>query len=326
MTIFLLSILFSVDKSAFAKSGDEPINYDQLLPIAKKYIGIPYAWGGTAPSGFDCSGYIQFVFKQLDIALPRTTSDMAVMGEPVKKSDLRIGDLVFFNTYGSGVSHAGIYIGDDRFIHASTSKGVMISPLNDPYYWGPRYLSARRVLNYQLDVGQYNDVNSNYWAYKEVNTLSKKEILVGYEKSYFLPEEKITRAEVAAYMAEALQLNVADRKQIFNDVPSDHWAVGAINALYKEGIIKGDPNNNFNPDAELKREHVAIIFSNAFDLGQAENAENFVDVSQENPAYEAIQKLAASGIAKGYPDQTFKPRDNVKRSQYVAFLYRALYQ
>ncbi|WP_394138500.1 C40 family peptidase [Cytobacillus oceanisediminis] len=316
--------LFSFQFQTIA-SAKEPVNYDQLIPLAKKYIGIPYQWGGTTPSGFDCSGYITFVYKQLDKNLPRTTSGMYSTGVSVKKSDLRVGDLVFFNTSGKGVSHAGIYIGDNNFVHASTSKGVMISSLNDPYYWKSRYIGARRVLDYRLGVGSYHDVNSSYWAHKEVKTLSENEIVLGYEKSYFMPEDKISRAEVAALLAEALGLNVADRKQQFKDVPSDHWAVGAINALYKEGIVKGDPNNNFSPESVLKREHLAIIFSNAFDLKAAGSAENFADVKASSPTYDPIQRLASSGIAKGYPDQTFKPRDDVKRSQYAAFLYRALY-
>jgi murein DD-endopeptidase / murein LD-carboxypeptidase len=329
--VFVLVSLFFIfffQKDIYAKmDAKTPINYDQLLPLSKKYIGVPYAWGGTAPSGFDCSGFISHVYKQLGIDLPRISKDMAKAGQPVKRSDLRVGDLVFFNTYGSDISHAGIYIGNNEFIHSQEGKGVSISLLNDPFYWSKHYVGATRVLDYSLEVGSFHDVKKTYWAYEAVQKLSQKEILLGYEKSYFLPEEKITRSEVAALLAEALQLNVASRTQIFKDVPSTHWAFGAINALHKEGIIKGDNLGNFNPDGVLKREHVAIIFNNAFTLSPNSSLKEvtFTDVHTNSPAFEAIHKLAASGIANGYEDNTFKPRDDVKRSQYVAFLYRALH-
>jgi murein DD-endopeptidase / murein LD-carboxypeptidase len=331
-TTFVLVSLFCIfffQKEISAKTEEvTPVNYDQLLPIAKKFIGVPYAWGGTSPSGFDCSGYISFVYKQLDIDLPRISKDMAKTGDPVKRSQLRVGDLVFFNTYGSDISHAGIYIGNNQFIHSQDGKGVSISLLNDPFYWSKRYVGATRVLDYSLDVGQFQDVKKSHWAFEAVQKLGKRELIVGYEGSLFLPEEKITRAEMAAMLAESLNLKIANRSKLFKDVPPDHWAVGSINALYKEGIINGDNFGNFNPDGVVKREHIAVIFDNAFNLrtsSTASNDLNFTDVSRENPAFEAIQKLVSSGVASGYDDHTFKPREDLKRSQYVAFLYKALY-
>jgi hypothetical protein len=331
-TTFVLVSLFFIfffQKETFAKTDEiTPVNYDQLLPIAKKFIGVPYAWGGTSPSGFDCSGYISFVYKQLGIDLPRISKDMAKSGEPVKRSQLRVGDLVFFNTYGSDISHAGIYIGNNQFIHSQDGKGVSISLLNDPFYWSKRYVGATRVLDYSLEVGQFQDVKKSHWAFEAVQKLSKKELIIGYEGSLFLPEENITRAEMATMLAESLNLKITNRSKVFKDVPSDHWAVGSINALYKEGIINGDKSGNFNPDDVVKREHIAVIFDNAFKLQASATAlkeVNFTDVSRDNPAYEAIQKLAASGVAAGYDGNSFKPREDVKRSQYVTFLYRVLY-
>jgi cell wall-associated NlpC family hydrolase len=116
-------------------------NWSMVVETSKKYIGVPYASGGVSQSGFDCSGFVQFVYKQHGLLLPRNSTDM--FHEGARVTDLRSGDLVFFNTSGTGVSHVGIYIGNNRFISA-TSKGVKIDHLYDSY-WGPKYLGAKRI-------------------------------------------------------------------------------------------------------------------------------------------------------------------------------------
>jgi len=111
-------------------------------------IGTKYKSGGTTTSGFDCSGFTTYVFKQFGISLPRTSADQSQVGEEVDKSELQAGDLVFFNTNGRGVSHVGIYVGDGKFAHSSSSKGVIISGLGETYY-ANRYVTARRVMDAQ---------------------------------------------------------------------------------------------------------------------------------------------------------------------------------
>ncbi|GAX88511.1 C40 family peptidase [Effusibacillus lacus] len=113
-----------------------------VVDIAKKYVGVPYAWGGTSPKGFDCSGFVNYVFAQNGVQLPRTAAEIYKLGTPV--TELQPGDLVFHTTYAPGASHVGIYVGDNQFISATSSSGVKIVPLNNPY-WGPRYIGAKRL-------------------------------------------------------------------------------------------------------------------------------------------------------------------------------------
>jgi hypothetical protein len=119
----------------------------QVTNTAMKYIGVPYHFGGVTPKGFDCSGFVQFVFEKNGMKLPRTADIQYKKGRKISRSELRQGDLVFFTTYAPGASHDGIYLGNDRFIHASSSKGVMISSLQE-VYWQKHFLGAKRVIPY----------------------------------------------------------------------------------------------------------------------------------------------------------------------------------
>ena len=117
----------------------------RILTGAMQYMGVPYIFGGSTPYGFDCSGYVQYVFAQAGISIPRTADVQFEVGTPVSTEELLPGDLVFFETYTYGASHVGIYVGDGDFIHASSSGGVKISSLGSSYY-KTHYIGSRRIV------------------------------------------------------------------------------------------------------------------------------------------------------------------------------------
>ena len=117
---------------------------NQLVSSAYKYLGVPYVFGGNTPAGFDCSGFTKYVFSHNGINLPRMADEQYMLGNKVSRSELIPGDLVFFTTYEPGVSHTGIYVGDDNFISATSSGGIRVDSLNSGY-WGSRYIGAKRV-------------------------------------------------------------------------------------------------------------------------------------------------------------------------------------
>jgi len=119
-----------------------------LVNEVDKVVGTPYLWGGTSKAGFDCSGFIQYIFDKFKLDLPRTSKTQAKEGTAVDQDNLRAGDLVFFNTDGQGISHVGLFLGNNKFAHSSSSRGVTISSLSESYYKN-RYVTARRVVSQQ---------------------------------------------------------------------------------------------------------------------------------------------------------------------------------
>jgi cell wall-associated NlpC family hydrolase len=114
---------------------------------ALNMIGVRYRWGGNTPdSGLDCSGFVRYVFQDtLGMALPRRAEEMSRVGEKVRVSDLKPGDLVFFNTMRRTFSHVGIYIGDNKFVHSpSTGSTIRVDDMDDGY-WEKRFTGARRI-------------------------------------------------------------------------------------------------------------------------------------------------------------------------------------
>jgi cell wall-associated NlpC family hydrolase len=116
-----------------------------LSGTALSLRGAPYKHGGIDPNGFDCSGFVRYVYGQHGVAVPREVRDQFKVGKNVDRDRLEPGDLVFFSTVAPGASHVGIVIGGDQFVHAPSEKGVVrVESLSQPY-WGSRYIGAKRV-------------------------------------------------------------------------------------------------------------------------------------------------------------------------------------
>ena len=140
-----------------------PVLADSILERGMSLIGTRYRAGGTSESGFDCSGFINYLFREeAGMTLPRSTRDMINLNAPlVARNNLKPGDLLFFSTKGRGrVSHAGIYLGDDQFIHSSSKRsgGVRIDSLDDSY-WKKTFIEAKRALAMAPDVGTIETSN-----------------------------------------------------------------------------------------------------------------------------------------------------------------------
>lgn len=147
----LASAKNSIKNSEIAKAIRHNKTIDNILTEAATYLGTPYRYGGMTRNGIDCSAFVLSVFgAAAGLSLPRVAASQAQEGERIEKENLKKGDLVFFS-HGRRISHVGIVEsvsedGEVKFIHAATSRGVMVSSLNDSY-WGPRYRFGRRIIN-----------------------------------------------------------------------------------------------------------------------------------------------------------------------------------
>lgn len=294
--LFVLLASFVISLTGVATSTASASNFDSLYSSARSYLGVPYKLGGTTRGGMDCSAYTQIVFKENGVSIPRTTGQQFSTGSSVAKSKLQQGDLVFFNTSGRGVSHVGIYIGSNNFIHASTSQGVMISSINDPYYWGSRYIGAKRV--------------------KDFSTPPPKPVAKPKPKPIPYP----TRADIAVALTEKLDLKAENNAANFDDVSSNHPEIASIAAVADAGIFTGN-NGKFSPDSKLTRAQLAKVLVEAFDL-EGQTAVDFTDVPDGHWATEYIEILYHNDITTGYENGSFGLSDYVTKGQFEKFLNR----
>ncbi|MFJ7953359.1 NlpC/P60 family protein [Lysinibacillus sp. NPDC096418] len=297
---FLLPVFASfVIFTGVGVNNAEAATITEVTNTAKSFIGTPYKYGGTDIStGIDCSAYTQIVFSKLGISLNRTTGTQYQQGTAVSKDNLKEGDLVFFNTTGAGVSHVGVYIGSGKFISSTTSAGVVEDNINDPYYWGSRYIGAKRVANFtEEDIEEVKDAGIDFRIYA-------------------------SRGEVALQLAKALGVDTSNTNSPFPDVkPSSKYA-GAVVALNKLGVFNGDQNGKFNPGSPLTRAQLAKVLVEAFDLRLQGKAATFKDVPSSHWASNYIAILSSNKITTGKEDGTFGVNDKVTLKHLNVFLDR----
>ena len=146
LTGYIRSDLLELTEKPKTNTGGAVSAGQQLVDLAKQYLGTPYVWGGMSESGFDCSGFVNYVYDAYGVDLERVAQSIySKNGTYVEKSDLRAGDLVFFGYSGTSITHVGMYIGGGQFIHASSGSGkVVITELSSNYYTR-MYVGAKRI-------------------------------------------------------------------------------------------------------------------------------------------------------------------------------------
>lgn len=277
--------------------------------------------GGTTPSGFDCSGYTSYIFRNFGIELPRTSSDQYNVGTKVNKADLKTGDLVFFHgtTNKSGITHVGIYLSDNQFISATSSKGIKVDSLSGGY-WGPKYYGATRVLT--AAPGEFLDVSTSDPTYPAIKTLTAASIIQGYGDSTFHPDENVTRAQAAVIINRVLKKQ-ASSPAGFSDVSDSKWYAADVAAIKEAGIINGFSDGTFRPDANMTRAEMAVILQRAFNL-PVQAANTYSDIPATYWAHDAIVTMASIDSTSVFAGDRYNATDLSTRSFFSAAIYNAM--
>lgn len=315
-----------------AKGQASSVTGKELVAYASQFENIPYKFGGTTIEGFDCSGFLLFVFNHFGLSLPRTSESQYAVGTAVTEAELQPGDLVFFsNTYKEGISHSGIYVGDNKFISA-TSDGVLTVSM-DNSYWSKHYTGAKRVLNTandkQAQVSAFLDVAANHFAFDAVIQLTSTGIVNGFPDQTFRPSESVTRGQAAAIINRILN-HKPKKLEYFSDVNAKNTFAKDIAAIKELGVINGFPDGTFRPNEKLTRAQMAVIVKNAFNIKmtgvESASAKSvYKDVPQTYWAYDAIATMNSIDRTGGFQTQYYRVNDYATRADFTAAVYNGLH-
>lgn len=326
--VYLLLVMSIIISFLPIKSQASSSLGKEIVAIANEYQGIPYKFGGTTTAGFDCSGYTVYVYNKVGITLPRTAESQFKVGTTIAKEDLQMGDLVYFeDTYKEGISHVGIYIGENEFISA-TNSGVKIYSL-DNSYWQPKYVGAKRVIEPQ-DLIEYTDFSEEHYAFDAVQNLSSQEVISGYTDGSFRPDAAVTRGQAATMINRVLKYVPKNSDVSYTDVTSGHIFATDIAAIKELGIINGFKDGTFRPDETMTRAQMAVIVKNAFKIQQStvissSESRVYSDIATSYWAHDAIVTMKMIDLTTGFKTDIYRPSDQATRADFSAAVYNGIH-
>jgi peptidoglycan DL-endopeptidase CwlO len=316
--VFVLSMTLVPMMNASASTKGE-----EIVALAKKYAGTPYVFGGTSPSGFDCSGFLYYVYGKFGIQLPRTSAEQYQVGKGVSKSELLPGDLVLFeNTYKPGISHSGIYVGNNSFISAENS-GIKVSSLSNSY-WGPRFVKGKRVIDQTVGGSLFNDLPDSHPAFNAIKQLNKENIIKGYNDQSYRPDDQVTRGQAAGIINRVLNYSTTGSNS-FSDVGSSNAFADDISAIENAGVIQGYTDGTFRPYEPMTRAQMAAILDRAFKLTSNATFSTasvvYNDVPASYWAHSSISSLYHLDKTSLYQTSKFRAIDEATRAEFAAAIY-----